>query len=182
MTDDHEHQLIIMPSADLALPSQALARRGLALVEIVNVKYLALVQSLTITPENAYLVVELSRWKFIPCEDWYHISSVAIAPDGRSIAAKTAGQQINIMRSSDGVLLTTLTVEINTNFYLAFSPDSQILSAWAGDIYFWHSVDGRILARYKPLHECLWRYCQMLWIASHQAAIPEATVAMVLFD
>ena len=26
------------------------------------------------------------------------------------------------------------------------------------------------------------RYCQMLWIASHQAAIPEATVAMVLFD
>ena len=26
------------------------------------------------------------------------------------------------------------------------------------------------------------RYCQMLWIACHQAAIPEATVATVLVD
>jgi len=33
-----------------------------------------------------------------------------------------------------------------------------------------------------PPGQVLMRYCQMLWIACHQAAIPEATVATVLVD
>ncbi len=77
------------------------------------------------------------------------VSSVAFAPDGRTLASGSFDSTVRLWRVSDGTLIRTITgfrnsVGGNAVYGVAFAPDGQTLASASGDktIRLWRASDG----------------------------------------
>jgi WD40 repeat protein len=79
------------------------------------------------------------------------VNSVAISPDGQTIASASTDKTIKIWRLQDGQLLRTLTGHDGTVGSVAISPNGQsiVSASWDGTIKVWRLRDGELLRTLK---------------------------------
>lgn len=73
--------------------------------------------------------------------------SVAVSPDGTTLATGNASGQVNLYRISDGALLRTLTGHTDQVFSVAFAPGGATLASGSADqtVRVWRVADGALL-------------------------------------
>ena len=102
----------------------------------------------------------------LPREEWHHL----VLPSGEPTRFKEVPRPLGgLMRMAAHVITAGSGVA---------NPDAgiDVVRYDPDDAPYIYNID------HYTVIENFSRYCQMLWIACHQAAIPEATVATVLVD
>jgi WD40 repeat protein len=81
------------------------------------------------------------------------IWSVAISPDGKTVAASGLQQPIQLWNTENGRLLRTFTEHSDSVYTLAFSPDGETLASGGGDntIRIWNFHTGELLETLEHL-------------------------------